>query len=518
MLTPTDAPSFSAFRSAASRMARAGWMGKRLSLAVFAALLCCIPFAVAQTSTTGDLRGTVVDTTGAVIPGAPITVTNQATGEKRTVKSGGDGAYNVPLLQPGKYLVEFAPAGFAHEINQSVTILVTETTVVNAHLKAGSVATTVEVDDHPPLVDSTSNSLGDVVASEQVQALPLVNRNFTQIIDLSAGVTAAVTRADEIGRGSGGEVPETEGGGLNVQGARASDNNFQLNGVNVNDFGGSGLGIPIPNPDTIQEFRVQTGMYDAEYGRVAGANVDVITKTGANAFHGDVFEFWRNDVLNANDYFLNHDGTPRPELKQNQYGGTLGGPIKRDKLLFFGSYQGTRQINAVQGRQTIVTPEFTDSDRTAAGIGTLFAGQRGYFQDAFGGVGPAIAADGSNVNPIALRLLQMKLPNGNYMYPSPNPSTCQNSSCLASITEPATFYENQYMGNGEYIQSTKNTIEARFFDAKSNEQPVRDRRQSGWHSTVEGRGVFDRLGLGRLRHQLQPLQPDPLRLRAQYPK
>jgi len=440
------------------------------SVAAFAMLLCCLPFAAAQTSTTGDLRGTVLDTTGAVIPGAPVTVTNQATGEKRTVKSGSDGTYNVPLLQPGKYQIEFAPSGFQHEINEGVTVLVTETTVLNARLKAGSVATTVEVDDHPPLVDSTTNSLGDVVASEQVQALPLVNRNFTQIIDLSAGVTAAVTRADELGRGSGGEVPETEGGGLNVQGARASDNNFQLNGVNVNDFGGSGLGIPIPNPDTIQEFRVQTGMYDAEYGRVAGANVDVITKTGANAFHGDVFEFWRNDVLNANDYFFKQDGSSRPELKQNQYGGTLGGPIKKDKLLFFGSYQGTRQINAVQGRQTFVSPEFTQSDRTAAGIGALYAGQRGYFQDLFGGVGPAVAADGSNVNPVALNLLQFKLANGNYLYPSPNPSTCTDQfHCKVSITAPATFYENQYMGNGEYIQSSRNTAEARFFDAKSNE-------------------------------------------------
>jgi hypothetical protein len=410
MLTATVAPSFSAVRSAVFATAASCRVTRSLSVKIWAAvaalavLLGCLPLAGAQTSTTGDLRGTVLDTTGAVIPGAPITVTNQATGETRAVKSGNDGAYNVPLLQPGKYRIEFAPGGFQHEINEGVTVLVTETTVLNARLKAGSVATTVEVDDHPPLVDSTTNSLGDVVASEQVQALPLVNRNFTQIIDLSAGVSAAVTRADELGRGS-----------LNVQGARASDNNFQLNGVNVNDFGGSGLGIPIPNPDTIQEFRVQTGMYDAEYGRVAGANVDVITKTGANAFHGDVFEFWRNDVLNANDYFFNANGVARPELKQNQYGGTLGGPIKKDKLLFFGSYQGTRQINAVQGRQTFVSPLFTDSDRTAAGIGTLFAGQRGYFQNLFGGVGPAIAADGSNVNPVALNLLQFKLPNGKYL-------------------------------------------------------------------------------------------------------
>lgn len=434
-----------------------------------ALLLIASASAFGQTATTGEMRGTVRDVSGALIPNAQIAVTNEATGESRTVKSGSDGTYTVPLLQPGKYRVEIEPAGFEHDIHKSVIVAVTETTVVNGHLRAGSVATTVEVDDSAPLLETTGNSLGDVVGPEQVQGLPLVNRNFTQIIDLSAGVTSAVTRADELGRGSGGEVPESEGGGINVQGARASDNNFQLNGVNVNDFGGSGLGIPIPNPDTIQEFRVQTGMYDAEYGRVAGANVDVITKTGANAFHGDVFEFWRNDVLNANDYFFKQDGAARPELKQNQYGATIGGPIIKDKLLFFAAFQGTRQVNAVQGRQTFQSPLFTDSDRTAAGIGSLFAGQRGYFQNAFSGlvgfpIGPAVAADGSNVNPVALALLQLKLPNGQYLYPSPNPATG-----YVSVSAPATFNENQYMGNFEYIQSPRNTIEGRFFDAKSNQ-------------------------------------------------
>jgi hypothetical protein len=430
---------------------------------LFAAMLCFALPVAGQTATTGEVRGTVHDVSGAIVPGAEVTVTSMSSGEHRMVKAGKDGSYTVPLLQPGKYTVEIVASGFEHDIHQGNVVLVTETTVVNGKLKPGSVETTVEVDDSAPLIDTTSNALGDVVASEQVQALPLVNRNFTQIIDLSAGVTSSVTKAEELGRGSGGQVPEAEGGGINVQGARASDNNFQLNGVNVNDFGGSGLGIPIPNPDTIQEFRVQTGMYDAEYGRVAGANVDVITKTGSNAFHGDIFEFLRNDALNANDYFVKQNGGSRPELKQNQYGGTVGGPILKNKLLFFASYQGTRQINGVQSRQTFASPAFTD-DRSAAAIGALFAGQRGLFQNIFGGVGPAIAADGSNVNPVALTLLQYKLPNGQYLYPSPNPATG-----LVSLDPPASFYENQYMGNFEYIQSSKNTIEGRFFVAKSNQ-------------------------------------------------
>ena len=144
----------------------------------------------------------------------------------------------------------------------------------------------------------------------------------------------------------------------------------------MNDYDAGGFGVPIPNPDTIQEFKLQTGMYDAEYGRDAGAIVSLVTKTGSNEFHGDVLEFWRNNVLNANDFFFNQNGVPRPELKQNQFGGTLGGPVIRDNLLFFGSYQGTRQINGVSGRQTFFSP-LTTNDRSAASIGALFAGQQG---------------------------------------------------------------------------------------------------------------------------------------------
>jgi hypothetical protein len=236
-----------------------------------------------------------------------------------------------------------------------------------------------------------------------------------------------------------------------------------MDGVDVNDYDAAGFGVPIPNPDTIQEFKVQTGMYDAEYGRDAGAIVNLVTKAGSNAFHGNVFEFWRNDVLNANDYFFNQNGESRPELKQNQFGGTLGGPVIKDKLLFFGSYQGTRQINGVSGRQTFFSP-LTTNDRSAASIGALFAGQQG-LQYIFGppGFGPGIAADGSNINPVALNLLQLKLANGQYLFPTANPS-----NDLVSLSEPASFNENQYMGSVDFLQSSNNTIQGRFFTAPSD--------------------------------------------------
>lgn len=434
-----------------------------LSVFLTLAVLVLFPAMWAQTSTTGMLKGVVTDPAGRVVSSADVRVTNQGTHEVRAVRTGGDGAYTVPLLSPGSYRVDIDAKGFERAAISGVVITVTETTISNVTLKVGSESTTIEVKGTPPAVETSTNALGDVVSTKQVESLPLVNRNFTQIMTLSAGVVASVTDATELGRGSGGEIPINEGQGQNINGARASDINFRMDGVDVNDYDASGFGVPIPNPDTIQEFKVQTGMYDAEYGRNAGANIDLVTKTGSNAFHGNVFEFWRNDVLNANDFFLNQNGAPRPELKQNQFGGTLGGPIIKDKLLFFGSYQGTRQINGVSGRQTFYSP-LTTNDRSAASIGALFAGQQG-LQYIFGppGFGPAIAADGSNINPVALTLLQEKLPNGQYLFPTANSATQQ-----VSLSVPATFNENQYMGNFDFLQSSKNTIQGRFFTALSD--------------------------------------------------
>ena len=428
-----------------------------------AALLGLCLTGWAQTSTTGLLRGMVTDPSGRVISRADLHLTNERTNEVRTGKTGSDGAYIVPLLPPGAYRVDIDAIGFARATVTPVVIAVTETNVTNITLKVGSESTKVEVKGTPPIVETGTNALGDVVTTAQLEALPLVNRNFTQIMTLSAGVIASVTDATELGRGSGGQIPTTEGQGENVNGARASDISFRMDGVDVNDYDAAAFGVPIPNPDSIQEFKVQTGMYDAEYGRDAGAVVNLVTRTGSNDFHGNVFEFWRNDVLNANDYFFNQNGVPRPELKQNQFGGTLGGPVSRNKLLFFGSYQGTRQINGVSSRQTFFSP-LTTNDRSAASIGALFAGQQG-LQYIFGppGFGPAIAADGSNINPAALKLLQLKLANGQYLFPTANPA-----NDLVSVSAPASFNENQYMGNLDLLESPKNTIQGRFFTALSN--------------------------------------------------
>ena len=294
--------------------------------------------------------------------------------------------------------------------------------------------------------------------------MPLVTRNYTQIITLSPGITADVTDAGSLGRGSGGTSPP------NAHGNRSYDNNFQMNGLGVNDIFSQGTtsgGVPIPNPDTIMEFKVQTGQYDAAFGRNAGANVNLVTRSGSNQLRGSAFEFFRDRSLNANSFFSNRNNQPKPVLDQNQYGLTIGGPIVRDRMLFFGSYQGTNQTNGVSSLLTVSAPPLTD-DRSAAAIGRLFAGQRGVQQNAMGGVGPAILADGSNINPIALALLQRRLPDGGYLLPTPqtiNPALAFAVQGSSTFSTPSTFDENQFMINVDYVASASSRFSGRFFGA-----------------------------------------------------
>jgi len=430
--------------------------------------------AFGQTAGTGAIAGVVSDPSGAVINEATVKVTNNLTGEKRTAVSSGRGNYTEPLLPPGNYTVEASKAGFKNTSYKTITVSVTEILTLNIQLQVGSVQETVEVNSAGEQLQTETSSLGRVTDRIVVESMPLVTRNYTQIIGLSAGVSADVTSAGDLGRGGGsnGDSPFVAGGGSN------NDNNFQMNGVEINDFQQSGHfsgGVAVPNPDAIEEFKVQTGQYDASYGRDAGANVNVVTKTGTNLFHGTMFEFLRNEALNANEWFRNENGQPRQVLRQNQYGMTFGGPIVKDKLQFFTSYQGTRQTNGVDPTcsTTFSTPPLTD-DRSKKTLGALFFGQPTFIQEILGpGVGPSVAQDGSNISAPALALLQMKLPNGQYLYPTPqrvDPALPFTSQGSYSVSNPCTFYEEQFMTNADWNQSAKSQWQVRFFFANSSEQ------------------------------------------------
>ncbi len=401
----------------------------------------------------------------------------QDTGAIQSATSDKDGRFNFLLLPPGRYELQASNTGSDTLIARAtIDVSVTEVVHLELHLRLATVFSSIKVYAEAATIQTDSSALGKGVNEPAVSGLPLVTRNFAQIVSLSPGVSTGVYNAGELGLGGTAlsQIAKSSDG-IYVHGARSYDNNFQVDGISVSDVQGSAAGsggIPIPNPDSIQEFKIQTGLFDAGYGRYGGANVSVITKTGSNAFHATVFEFLRNEVLNANDYFLNQTGQPRPVLNQNQFGFALGGPIKKDKLLFFGSYQGTYQINGIAAGQsrTACTASLSEppltNDRTPAELGKIFGGMTG----AQGGT--AIKPDGSNINPVALALLNFKLPDGTLLIPTPQtvaPTKLLAQEGFSVFTDPCHFDENQFSTNVDYLTRPNSRIAVRFFLADDGE-------------------------------------------------
>ena len=450
----------------------------RLALACLAGLIAAGP-VLGQTSSTGALTITVKDASGAVVPGAMVTIIN-TTGLTRSQESNSDGVCSFGLLQPETYKVTISAPGFKTAEIPAVTVHVTETQGLQQALQVGEQQQEVQVVSTAETIQTETSTLGGVVGTRSIDGLPLVTRNFTQILSLSTGVVTDVTNASAAGRGALQNIY--------VNGQDNISNNYQMDGVSINNYAigapADAIGyygnIPIPSPDALQEFKVQTSLYDASYGRNSGANVDIITKSGSNDWHGSLFEFFRNNDLNANTFFQNSTGQPRGVLKQNQFGGVLGGPIKKDKLFFFLTYQGTRQINGVASSATssVTLPATLTNDRSRAGLGAAFcpnnnpAGTPGYsYSRTFEGGAPTfpnnqVACDGSNISSVALALLNAKLPNGSFVIPTPqiirNPGT-QQAVGFSAFSVPATFKEEQALGDLDYRLSAKNTFALKYY-------------------------------------------------------
>ena len=429
---------------------------------LFVCLLAGVGTAWGQDATSGQIVGSLLDPSGATVPSAQVTIKNLETGQTITVPANSIGHYVAPLLPPGNYSVSASPSGFGAVTKSPIVVPAGTTTTVNLQFAVSGTQQAVTVEAGAEVLQTESASNGATADHLTVTTLPLTNRNYTQILQLSPGVASPLPNAGSLGRATID---------VNVNGTRVADNSYQIDGAdasNLQEQGTGGVyaeaGISIPNPDAIEEFRIQTGQYDATYGRGAGANVDVVTKSGTNKIHGDVFEFLRNTDLNANNYFLNLTGQPRPVLNQNQYGATFGGPVLKDKLFYFVSYQGTAQKNG-QGSNSLESfqmPLITNSaaGRTPQALGSEFAGLAGFRG------GTKINADGSNINPVALALLNYKLPNGSYLIPAPqtvtnaaNPAT----GGFSAFSLPSTFHEDQALGNLDYLMSTKNRLSGRYF-------------------------------------------------------
>jgi hypothetical protein len=388
----------------------------------------------------------------------------------RTTATSADGTYKFGLLPPGDYSLKFEASGFNTEQVPSITVVVTETAVFDRVLQVGAQTQQVEVRAQAEAVQTASSTVGNVVSSQTMTAMPLTSRNYTNLLGLAAGANASVFDAANLGRGSED---------IAVNGSTIAQNNYSMDGASIVNFttngntadGGSNPGIGIVNPDAIEEFKIQTSMFDAGYGRKPGANVNVVTKSGTNAFHGSAFEFFRNTVLNANDFFRKISpavgGVPedgRQALNQNQFGGVFGGPVKKDKLFFFVSYQETQQKNGISpaGYSTPTLVGIPSGARNTpafqAALGAAFCPGGG----ATGGTKATsvtqVACNGSNINPVALNLLELKNPDGTYFIPGSSTGANQN----VTFSLPATYAEHQAIGNFDYVLNDKNTLSGRW--------------------------------------------------------
>jgi len=299
--------------------------------------------APAHAQATGTVTGVATDDSGAVMPGVTVTVTNTATNQVRTVVTGSDGFYNVTLLPPGRYDVKATLAGFKTVIREGITVEVESTSRVDLKLAVGRVEENVTVSLDAPLVETSSATLGVVIEQKKILDLPLNGRNFAQLAMGLPGVTAAPAA---LGGAAGDATPGGFGAataGFSVNGQRNQSNNFLLDGASNNDTFNTGF-VLRPPPDAIQEFKILTHSYSAEYGRNSGSVVNVVTRAGSNAVHGAAWEFNRDDALQARNFFASPT-QPKPKLKQNQFGGSLGGPLQRNKMFAFGYYEGHRNTS-----------------------------------------------------------------------------------------------------------------------------------------------------------------------------
>ncbi len=438
---------------------------------IFALVLMAKAFG--QTPGTGAISGVVYDPTNRVIADAEVQTVNEATHMSRSAVTTPEGVFRVPLLPPGLYVVTVKVASFNDYVSQPIQVTVSETSSLNVTLTVEGASTSVKVEGNAATVETEFATLGRVVEQESIQALPLANRNYTQILGLSPGVVVQLPDATALGRGTQN---------VTSAGAKTTSNNIQFNGIDANNLSQNSaanaveeVGTAIPAPDAIQEFKVQTANYDASYGRGAGANVDLVSRTGTNKFHGSVWEFVRNDLFNANSFFFKLDQQPRPTLKQNQFGAAYGGPIRKNKAFFFVAYQGLLSSNAANIVPPTILPQLT-SDRSAATLGTQFCPANymnfaGYLTSVGG---TQIACDGSNINPVALALLNFKLSNGQYVIPNPQinlPLPSNNPQQLpvgqSSFNIPAHYKENQFSVNLDQALTERNTLSGRVFYSRA---------------------------------------------------
>ena len=329
-------------------LSKFGRLGFGISKAFcIAAVLCA---SIAWASVAGSVSGTVKDPSGRVVPKAEITILETSTGLSYHATANSKGYYTLPVLPVGHYELEAQSPGFRSYQRKDIVLDTNAALTVDVEFELGSVKETVSVTDDTVHVETISTQMGEVITGKEMTDVPLVTRSYTDLLALQPGVVPTASQMTGAFSGpfvsAGFAVPLVSGdlnsGALSVNGMRESENGFILNGVLVQELGFSGAGA-IPNLDSLAEFRILTNNFDAEYGNYSGGLINVVTKTGTNQYHGNVFEFLRNTDFDAKNYF----DAGRGAYHENQFGGTFGGPIKKDKIFFFADYQGNRLVQGV---------------------------------------------------------------------------------------------------------------------------------------------------------------------------
>jgi len=410
----------------------------------------------AQTISTSQIRGTVQDPSGAAVGGAEVKLIAVDTGAVRTVTTGTDGAYTLPDISVGTYRLEVAKSGFNKYVQTGIVMQVGVNPTIDIVLKVGAMTQEVTVEAQTVTVDTQSTGVGEVIAPQDVQDLPLNGRQVTDLLSLSGAVGQG--RAFRASYPSSA-VPSIAGG---AQGSVA----YWLDGGTHNDPL-SNQNLPLPFPDTVEEFKVETSSLPAQYGTHPSGAVNVVTKSGTNSFHGDAFEYVRNDMFDAKNTAYDSQGAPyfRDNLKRNQFGGTVGGPILKDRLFFFLGWQDTIQRSSNPASTTLPTEAMLEGDfQPCLGTGPVLTAPYGTGTAGDGATGNNVISP-SMFSPVILAL-ETHLPV------APGGAAGSAAACGAyNYQTPANFTENQGLARIDFHQSSKNTIFGRYFITNWNQPP-----------------------------------------------
>src|SRR5215469_4437238 len=344
--------------SAAMRAVSPGPVRRALALLLVFGIALAMPRALHAQVDTGGITGTITDSTGAI-----VTLTNDSTGIEQLSQSTSTGTYSFSGVRAGSYTLKIQAPGFELYKTAGVEVHIQNVLTLDAKLTTGTVSQEINVTAAAPLLQAENGSIGQTIGTQSVNELPLQSRNWASLSQLSAGVTTAPPGNPSADSGS------TTSAFFVVDGANLWQNDYRLNGINDNIemYGGSSVNSNAtitPPPDAIQEFKLQNGNMSAEFGHSTGGVVNATTKSGTNSFHGDVWEYVRNDVFNANLFFNKINHIKRPEYRQNIFGATIGGPVIRDKTFFFFAYQGQRYVIPAPATSTVPTPLMTSSGFT----------------------------------------------------------------------------------------------------------------------------------------------------------